>query len=129
MDLRSAGSTRANTASMTEMVSAAVFPASRAASVTRDLFSWRTSTGRVRLQMMRSPTQWPPSVLASTCLCPLLWPAPRRRVNLVRLFAARTYDVPSTILETAEWRLSVGDPGRIRTCDLQLRRLLLYPLS
>ena len=24
---------------------------------------------------------------------------------------------------------SVGDPGRIRTCDLQLRRLLLYPLS
>jgi hypothetical protein len=27
MDLRSAGSTRANTASMTEMVSAAVFPA------------------------------------------------------------------------------------------------------
>ena len=22
-----------------------------------------------------------------------------------------------------------GDPGRIRTCDLQLRRLLLYPLS
>jgi hypothetical protein len=37
MDLRSAGSTRAKTASMTEMVSAAVFPASRAASVTRDL--------------------------------------------------------------------------------------------
>jgi hypothetical protein len=25
--------------------------------------------------------------------------------------------------------LSAGDPGRIRTCDLQLRRLLLYPLS
>ena len=23
----------------------------------------------------------------------------------------------------------IGDPGRIRTCDLQLRRLLLYPLS
>jgi hypothetical protein len=23
----------------------------------------------------------------------------------------------------------VGDPGRTRTCDLQLRRLLLYPLS
>jgi hypothetical protein len=40
MDLRSAGSTRANTASMTEMVSAAVFPASRTASVTRDLRSW-----------------------------------------------------------------------------------------
>ena len=39
MDLRSAGSIRANTASMTEMVSAAVFPASLAASVTRDLRS------------------------------------------------------------------------------------------
>ena len=25
--------------------------------------------------------------------------------------------------------LKDGDPGRIRTCDLQLRRLLLYPLS
>ena len=23
----------------------------------------------------------------------------------------------------------IGDPGRIRTCDPQLRRLLLYPLS
>src|SRR6476620_254814 len=57
MDLRSAGSIRANTASMTEMVSAAVFPTSLAASVTRDLRSWRTSTGRVRLQMMRSPSQ------------------------------------------------------------------------
>src|SRR2546430_10639276 len=55
MDLRSAGSMRAKTASMTEMVSAAVFPTSLAASVTRDLRSWRTSTGRVRLQMMRSP--------------------------------------------------------------------------
>ena len=68
MDLRNAGSIRANTASMTEMVSAAVFPASLAASVTRDLRSWRTSTGRVRLQMMRSPSQWPPSVLPSTVL-------------------------------------------------------------
>ena len=38
-----------------EMVSAVVFPASLAASVTRDLRSWRTSTGRVSLQMMRSP--------------------------------------------------------------------------
>ncbi len=26
-------------------------------------------------------------------------------------------------------QLVVGDPGRNRTCDLQLRRLLLYPLS
>ena len=57
MDLRSVGSMRAKTASMTEMVSAAVFPTSLAASVTRDLRSWRTSTGRVRLQMMRSPSQ------------------------------------------------------------------------
>src|SRR5438552_2675243 len=40
---------RAKTASMTEMVSAAVFPASLAASVTRDLRSWRTSTGRAAL--------------------------------------------------------------------------------
>ena len=45
---------------------AAVFPASRATSVTRDLRSWRTSTGRVRLQMMRSPSQWPTSALCST---------------------------------------------------------------
>jgi hypothetical protein len=29
-----------------------------------------------------------------------------------------------------QWpKIEVGDPGRIRTCDLQLRRLLLYPLS
>jgi 2-polyprenyl-6-methoxyphenol hydroxylase-like FAD-dependent oxidoreductase len=47
MDLRSAGSIRANTANLTEMVSAAVFPASLAASVTRDLRSWRTSNGRL----------------------------------------------------------------------------------
>src|SRR4030088_1640527 len=68
MDLRSAGSMRAKTASMTEMVSAAVFPTSLDASVTRDLRSWRTSTGRVRLQMMRSTSQWPTSVLASAFL-------------------------------------------------------------
>jgi hypothetical protein len=39
MDLRSAGSMRAKIASMTEMVSAAVFPTSLAAIVTRDLRS------------------------------------------------------------------------------------------
>jgi hypothetical protein len=72
MDSRSAGSTRANTAGMTEMVSATVFPASRAARVTRDLRSWRTSTGRVRLQMMRSPSQWPPSILAVDLLGPFV---------------------------------------------------------
>src|SRR5208337_2247631 len=43
------------------MVSAAVFPVSRAASVTRDLRSCKTSTGRAHLQMMRSPSQWPAS--------------------------------------------------------------------
>ena len=35
-------------------------------------------------------------------------------------------------LQRSAWQISryfVGDPGRIRTCDLQLRRLLLYPLS
>src|SRR5271168_5367460 len=50
---------RPNTASIAEMVSAAVFPVSRAARVTRDLRSCKTSTGRVHLQMMRSPSQWP----------------------------------------------------------------------
>src|SRR3977135_870123 len=45
IDLRRAGFMRAKIASMTEMVSAAVFPASRAARVTRDLRSWRTSNG------------------------------------------------------------------------------------
>src|SRR3979411_1873349 len=72
IDLRSAGFMRAKIASMTEMVSAAVFPASRAARVTRDLRSWRTSTGRVRLQMMRSPSQWPAQIRL-----PLLEPALR----------------------------------------------------
>jgi hypothetical protein len=46
-----------NTASVAEMVSATVSPVSRAASVTRDLRSCKTSTGRVHLQMMRSPSQ------------------------------------------------------------------------
>jgi hypothetical protein len=52
---------RLNTASIVEMVSAAVFPVSRAASVTRDFRSCKTSTGRAHLQMMRSPSQWPAS--------------------------------------------------------------------
>src|ERR1700747_3062468 len=46
MDLRRAVLIRPNTATMTDMVSAAVFPTSLAASVMRDLRSWRTSTGR-----------------------------------------------------------------------------------
>src|ERR1019366_5444580 len=49
MDLRRAGLIRPNTASMTDMVSAAVFPVSLAASVTRDLRSWRTSPKDPRL--------------------------------------------------------------------------------
>jgi hypothetical protein len=32
-------------------------------------------------------------------------------------------------METKRQNFLGGDPGRIRTCDLQLRRLLLYPLS
>jgi hypothetical protein len=33
------------------------------------------------------------------------------------------------VLELVDDEIASGDPGRIRTCDLQLRRLLLYPLS
>jgi len=33
------------------------------------------------------------------------------------------------VTEEQQQFLGGGDPGRIRTCDLQLRRLLLYPLS
>jgi hypothetical protein len=55
VDLRSAGSTQHDRNGL-----GGVFPASRAASVTRDLRSWRTSTGRVRLQMMRSPSSGRP---------------------------------------------------------------------
>ncbi len=33
------------------------------------------------------------------------------------------------MLEDIDAARANGDPGRIRTCDLQLRRLLLYPLS
>jgi hypothetical protein len=57
--LAQGGWIRPSTASMTDMLSAAVFPVSLAASVMRDLRSWRTSTDRV--QMMRSPSQWPTS--------------------------------------------------------------------
>ena len=37
--------------------------------------------------------------------------------------------LPRSFLVRGLTQLSVGDPGRNRTCDLQLRRLLLYPLS
>jgi hypothetical protein len=32
-------------------------------------------------------------------------------------------------MEKQQEIFDTGDPGRNRTCDLQLRRLLLYPLS
>ena len=36
---------------------------------------------------------------------------------------ARTYAVPLVDFEGIACKLSTGDPGRIRTCDLQLRRV------
>ena len=36
--------------------------------------------------------------------------------------------VPAMIVQTADARRS-GAPGRIRTCDPQYRKLMLYPLS
>src|SRR5271166_4489473 len=68
IDLRRAGLIRANTASITDMVSAAVFPVSLARSVTRDLRSWRTSTGRVRLQMMRQDIVMTANLTPRKCL-------------------------------------------------------------
>ena len=56
---RSRGSSRRNTAIMTATVSAADLPASRAASTNRVLRSFSTSTGRVRLQIKRSPSRCP----------------------------------------------------------------------
>jgi hypothetical protein len=57
---------RPNTASMTDMVSAAVFPVSLAASVTRDL----------RSKMMRSPSQWPMSARSwMEARSLIVWPA------------------------------------------------------
>lgn len=67
-DFRRAGLIRPKTASMTEMVSAAVFPATRAANVTRDFRSCRTRTGRMCLQMIGSPSQWPTSARAHQSL-------------------------------------------------------------
>src|SRR4051794_2168100 len=66
MDERSRGSTRRNTAISTATVSAADLPARRAASTKRVLRSLRTSTGRVRLQIRRSPSQCPGSFRSST---------------------------------------------------------------
>src|SRR4051795_3328013 len=66
MDERSRGSSRRNTAIITATVSAADLPASRAASTNRVLRSSRTSTGRVRLQIKRSPSQCPASLRSWT---------------------------------------------------------------
>ncbi|MCW2318816.1 hypothetical protein M2322_004385 [Rhodoblastus acidophilus] len=56
IDLRKDGAMRPNTAGMAEIVSAALFPASLAAS---DLRSCRTRTDLACLQLMRSPSQCP----------------------------------------------------------------------
>src|SRR4051812_29267583 len=59
---RSRGSSRRNTAIITATVSAADLPASLAASTNRVLRSLSTSTGRVRLQIKRSPSRCPASL-------------------------------------------------------------------
>ena len=59
MDLRSAGSIRANI-SMTEMVGGGL-SGSRCQRHARFVLMENSSTGRVRLQMMRVTLQWPPS--------------------------------------------------------------------
>ena len=61
MDARRRGSSRRKIAIMTATVSAADLPARRAASTNRVLRSLSTSTGRVRLQISRSPSQCPAS--------------------------------------------------------------------
>ena len=65
-DPRRRGSSRRNTAIMTATVPAADLPASLAASTSRVSRSFGTSTGRVRLQIRRSPSQWPASRRCST---------------------------------------------------------------
>src|SRR5271165_1009392 len=72
IDLRRAGLIRANTASITDMVSAAVFPVSLARSVTRDLRSWRTSTGRVQGATLATNDQVPRDCIALGALEGLL---------------------------------------------------------
>src|SRR4051794_5877316 len=61
IEARRRGSSRRKPAISTATVSAADLPASRAASTNRVLRSFRTSTGRVRLQISRSPSQCPAS--------------------------------------------------------------------
>src|SRR3954447_34519 len=61
IEARSRGSSRRDTAISTATVSAADLPARRAASTKRVLRSSSTSTGRVRLQSSRSPSQCPGS--------------------------------------------------------------------
>src|SRR4051812_30569723 len=63
---RSRGSSRRKTAIITASVSAADLPASLAASTKRVSRSSSTSTGRVRLQIKRSPSQCPASLRAWT---------------------------------------------------------------
>ena len=66
IEARSRGSSRRKTAIMMATVSAADLPASLAASTKRVLRSLRTSTGRVRRQISRSPSQCPASLRSWT---------------------------------------------------------------
>ena len=66
-----------------------------------------------------------PHLGAGVALAPL-----QRNVNV--MFPTRFPLTISGKQSASEYRTIIeiiGDPGRIRTCDLQLRRLLLYPLS
>src|SRR3954451_1907962 len=62
VEARSRGSSRRKTAIMMATVSAADLPASLAASTKRVFRSSRTSTGRIRRQISRSPSQCPASL-------------------------------------------------------------------
>ena len=45
-------------------------------------------------------------------------------------FKRKKTDVPTPSVFAASWNLGhLRAPGRIRTCDQEIRRLLLYPLS
>jgi hypothetical protein len=66
IEARSRGSSRRKPAIITATVSAADLPASLAASTNRVLRSLSTSTGRVRLQISRSPSQWRASPRSAT---------------------------------------------------------------
>jgi hypothetical protein len=48
--------------------------------------------------------------------------------NLLKMsFAWQPTELPAPSLKSQKKQAEFGDPGRIRTCDPQLRRLVLYP--